>query len=109
MRLIEWEVAEDGYEEQIIIPKARKKRVWNYAFLSFQGQELINNQFLASCGCTTDSGFAQTEAFADLRSRHAQISNRPVGRNTAGTYPIGDGIRGVAQFISLIRYVAHIH
>ena len=26
MRLIEWEVAEDGYEEQIIIPKEQSKR-----------------------------------------------------------------------------------
>jgi len=25
MRLIEWEVAEDGYEEQIIIPKEKRK------------------------------------------------------------------------------------
>ena len=24
MRLIEWEVAEDGYEEQIIIPKEKR-------------------------------------------------------------------------------------
>ena len=24
MRLIEWEVAEDGYEEQIVIPKGEK-------------------------------------------------------------------------------------
>ena len=26
MRLIEWEVSEDGYEEQIVIPK--EKRTW---------------------------------------------------------------------------------
>jgi len=25
MRLIEWEVAEDGYEEQIIIPKEKRE------------------------------------------------------------------------------------
>ena len=25
MRLIEWEVAEDGYEEQIIIPKGKRE------------------------------------------------------------------------------------
>jgi hypothetical protein len=25
MRLIEWEVAEDGYEEQIVIPKVKRE------------------------------------------------------------------------------------
>ena len=57
-------------------------RGWNYAFLVFQGQELIDDQFLASIGRTTDSGFAQTEVLANLRCRQAQISNRPVGQNT---------------------------
>jgi hypothetical protein len=26
MRLIEWEVSEDGYEEQIVIPKEKRDR-----------------------------------------------------------------------------------
>ncbi len=29
MRLIEWEVAEDGYEEQIIIPKEKRELAGN--------------------------------------------------------------------------------
>jgi hypothetical protein len=50
---------------------------------------LIDDQFLTSIGRTTDSGFAQTEVLANLRCRQAQISNRQVGQNTTGTYPIG--------------------
>jgi len=50
---------------------------------------LINDQFLASSGHPTDSGFAQPEVLANLRCRQAQIPNHPVGQNTAGTYPIG--------------------
>ena len=45
--------------------------------------------FWASRGRPTDSGFAQPEALANLRCRETQITNRPVGRNTAETYPIG--------------------
>jgi hypothetical protein len=50
---------------------------------------LIDDQFLASIGCPTDSGFAQPEVLANLRCRQAQIPNRPVGQNTTGTYQIG--------------------
>jgi len=50
---------------------------------------LIDNQFLASIGRPTDSGFAQPEVLANLRCRQTQIPNRPGGQNTAGTEPIG--------------------
>jgi hypothetical protein len=49
-----------------------------------QGQELIDDQFLASSGRPTDSGFAQPEVLANLCCRQAQISNRPVSQNTKG-------------------------
>jgi len=52
---------------------------------------LIDDQFLASIGRPTDSGFAQPEVLANLRCRQAQIPNHSVGQNTAGTYPIVKG------------------
>ena len=71
--------------------KKKGGRGWNDAFLVFQGQELIDDQFLASIGRPTDSGFAQPEVLANLCCRQAQVPNRPVGQNTAGTYPIVKG------------------
>jgi len=49
----------------------------------------MDDQFLASSGRPTDSGFAQPEVLANLRCRQAQIPNRLVGQNTTGTNPIG--------------------
>jgi hypothetical protein len=49
---------------------------------------LISDQFLASSGRSTDSGFAQTEGLANLRCRQTRIPNRPGGQSTTGTYPI---------------------
>ena len=39
MRLIEWEVAEDGYEEQIIIPKEKRELAAEEGIIDLQ----INN------------------------------------------------------------------
>ena len=36
MRLIEWEVAEDGYEEQIIIPKEKRELAAEEGIIDFQ-------------------------------------------------------------------------
>jgi hypothetical protein len=43
---------------------------------------MINDQFLASIGCPTDSGFAQPEVLSNLRYSYAYLPNRPVGQNT---------------------------
>jgi hypothetical protein len=50
---------------------------------------LIGDQFLASVGRSTDSGFTQPEVLANLCCRQAQIPNRPVSQNTTGVYPNG--------------------
>ncbi len=46
-----------------------------------------DDQFLASGGRPTDSGFAQPEVLANLCCSQAQISNRPVGQNTLRLSP----------------------
>ena len=45
---------------------------------------MIDDQFLASGGRPTDSGFAQPEVLANLCCRQGHVPNRPVGQNTTG-------------------------
>ena len=40
MRLIEWEVAEDGYEEQIVIPKEKRDLAYAEGTSTENGQKV---------------------------------------------------------------------
>jgi len=42
---------------------------------------LIDDEFLASIGCPTDSGFAQPEVLANLSGHQARIQFKINGRN----------------------------
>ncbi len=45
MRLIEWEVAEDGYEEQIVIPK-QKRELANEEGISTENKQKVTVQIM---------------------------------------------------------------
>lgn len=73
MKLIEWEVAEDGYEEQILIPKAVRD------LAEEEGIGTENGQKVTAQICNLSTGELYTARLAITGNRQARLPS-PVGQ-----------------------------
>ncbi len=74
MRLIEWEVAEDGYEEQIVIPK--QKRV-NPTLVGWPLPEIIK----PACHASPPSCQARSFVSESVKDRQSEADKARAGRS----------------------------